>query len=349
LKVQVIMPKDETKNSTTTQQIIEALLNTQKPFSPKYLHRFSDITPEFLAELKKVWPQVSADRRANLLSDLEELAEADTLVCFDDISRFALKDSDPRPRAAAIRLLWECNDPKLIPSFLDMAENDPDEVVRASACSALGLFVYLGELEEIPENLYHKLENTLLKIAKGKDAPLVRRRALESLGYSGREEVSDLIKDAYNHKDHQWISSSLFAMGRSANEQWAKSVLRVMSSDDKDIQFEAIRAAGELELSEARDPLLEILEEANDLDEDIRLATIWSLSQIGGQGVREALEAILENIDDDEEAESIENALDNLSFTDGGGFFEMIDLEIDENDIDESDSPLKKPKHPKHK
>jgi HEAT repeat protein len=66
--------------------------------------------------------------------------------------------------------------------------------------------------------------------------------------------------------------------------------------------------------------LLELLE---DPDLDVRLAAIWALSQVGGKGVRKALENLLETRDDDEEADQIEKALENLDFTE-----EMRDLAL---------------------
>jgi len=78
------------------------------------------------------------------------------------------------------------------------------------------------------------------------------------------------------------------------------------------VRAEAAGAAGELEINEAVPRLLEMLDED---DEDIRAAAIWSLSQIGGEGVRESLEDMLDEIEDDDEAELIENALENLTLT----------------------------------
>ena len=174
------------------EQVIKALLDNTNPFSPTYLHRFSDLSPADVIELKKIWPNIETERRASLLKDLEELNNHDTLVCFDEISRIALKDTDPRVRAVGINLLWECDDNHLAPIFIEMMHHDPDEVVRATAASALGMFVYLGELEEIPSQLFSKVETALLEAMKHKDSSLVQRRVLESLGFSSRDEVRPL-------------------------------------------------------------------------------------------------------------------------------------------------------------
>ncbi len=319
------------KKNVSLQQVLTALLDEQNVFPPAYLHQFSDLEGANLESLRSVWPQVKAHRRLGLLEDLEELAEADTLVSFDNVARMALQDPDPRVRTVAIRLLWEDEDPRLAPIFIEMMEHDEDAGVRAAAAAALGLFVYDGEVEEIPAETLHQVEDSLLRVlgnprtSPGPDAPLVRRRALESLGYSGREEVPGLIQAAYDSTDTDWIASALFAMGRSADEAWAPEVLRMLRHPKANVQIEAVRAAGALSLERARRTLLDLLEEEAQ-DSELRAAIFWSLSQIGGEEVRETLETILEETEDDEEAEILEDALDNLSFTEDTGLYGLFDF-----------------------
>jgi HEAT repeat protein len=321
------------------QKVVEALLDDGTPFSARYLHIFSDITPTDLNILMKNWPKISNKRKQTLLEDLEELSETDTLSNFDDLARPLLKDIDPQVRIQAIRLLWENEDAKLALIFLQMLNEDEDAEVRAAAANALGLFVYQGELEKIPQELHHRIENDLLKAATSAKETLVRRRALESLGYSGREEVIPLIEAAYNEKNPDWVVSSLFAMGRSCDERWKKQVLSKLHASDEDVRSEAIHAAGELELASARPVLLDILEDEE--DPEIRRELIWALSRIGGEGVRGRLEELLEVETDDEEADFIEEAMDNLTFTEDMAHFDLIDLDpnadLHEEEVDEED------------
>lgn len=307
-------------------QVIADLIDNSMPFSPTHLHRFSDLDPSDLAAVRLAWPQVAVERRLSLLEDLEDLAETDTLVSFDDLARFALEDGDPRVRAVAIRLLWESEDARLISVFTKMMRSDPDETVRATAAGGLGLFVYLGEVEDIPEEKLKQVEESLLSVYQGQDRPLVRRRALEALGYSSREEVPAILEKAFSSGDKDWMASALFAMGRSADERWEKQVLAMLDHPEPDVMLEAIRAAGELELNEARKPLLELVRENEDLDVELRSAAIWSLSQIGGEGVRELFEKLAENTEDEDEEFIIEEAIDNLNFKEGTGGLGMFDL-----------------------
>ena len=319
--------------------VADALLDNGTPFPPRYLHRFSDIAPEDLTLLLKVWPQITTKRKHSLLEDLEELAEADTLTSFDDLAHPLLKDADPQVRIRAIRLLWESEDAKLVPIFLKIMNEDPDTEARAAAANALGLFVYQGELEKIPAELHHRIEDNLLKVLASSKETLVRRRALESLGYSGRDEVIPLIEAAYHDKDPDWVVSALFAMGRSSDERWKKQVLSKLHAPDEDVRSEAVHAAGELELAAARPILLDSLEDEE--DSELRRELIWALSKIGGEGVRDKLEEILEAEEDDEEADFIEEAMDNLAFTEDMAPFDLFDLDPDaqmhEDDLDNAD------------
>ena len=307
-------------------QIIVELLDTSKPFSPTHLHRFSDIDPADLAALHIAWPNMDPERRINLLQDLEDLADTDTVVSFDDLARFALEDPEPKVRGVAIRLLWETNDEKLIPIYIKMMKTDPDELVRAGAATGLGLFVFLGELEEIQGPNYKKVFTSLLAVYHGQDKPIVRRRAVESLGFSSHEEVPAIIKEAYASPDKDWQASALFAMGRSADERWEKQILAKLDSPEADVQLEAVRAAGELELQSARKTILDLLKKPEELDVDLRGAAVWAISQVGGQGVRERLEKLAEAADDEDESYFIDEALDNLDFKEGVGSFGIMDM-----------------------
>ncbi len=300
------------------QTVLDALLDDNTPFPASYLHEFSDITPANLDSLLKIWPKVSERRKHTLLEDLEDLAETDTLTSFEDLARPLLKDVDPYVRIQAIRLLWESEDKKLVPIYLNFLRDEENAEVRAAAANALGLFIYLGELEKIPSEVHHEIEDSLLSLVNSKDNTLVRRRALESLGYSGREEVVPLIESAYQKKDPAWVTSALFAMGRSSDERWKKQVLSQLRSPDQDIRSEAIVAAGELELAAARPIMLDLLNDEDDLQ--IRRSLIWALSKIGGPGVRDKLDELTELEEDDEEAEFLEEALENLSFTEDAQF-----------------------------
>lgn len=313
------------KKNIPFQQVLAALLDEQNPFPPAYLHHFSDLEGADLKAFRSVWPQVKANRRFTMLEDLEELSDTDTLVSFDNVARAALEDTDPRVRSVAIRLLWEAEDPGLANTLIDILNTDPDTNVRAAAANGLGKYVYLGEVEEFPAEQLHVVEDQLLKTFATADNDHLRQEALASLGFSSREEVPPLIRSAYESSDPEWIANALFAMGRSADQVWEPDVKRMLHHPKADVQLEAVRAAGELALESTRRILLDLLEEEAQ-DSEIRAAVIWSLSQIGGEEVRETLENLLEETDDDEEMEILEDALDNLSFTEDDAIYGLFDF-----------------------
>lgn len=312
-------------------RVLDALLDNTQPFPPQYLNRFSDLDTEDQEALGAIWLNIETQRRINLLEDLEELLETDTVLLFDEVSQLALKDPVAQVRTVAVRLQAENPKESRARVFLRLAENDSDEFVRAAAVAALGQYVYLGELDKVSQETLHRVEDHLFNIINGKDTDLVRRRALESVGFSSREETVPLIERAYHHKDISWVASALFAMGRSMDSRWEKQVMGNLNSPDPELSFEAIRAAGKMEIQAARPRLLKLLSAYDELDEDVRGAVIWSLSEIGGEGVRKKLEALLEKLDDDDEIEFLEEALENLEFTEDFKLVGMFDIETLKN------------------
>jgi len=94
-----------------------------------------------------------------------------------------------------------------------------------------------------------------------------------------------------------------------------------------------VQASGELALALARPLLLRLLED--EFDEVIAGAAIWSLSQIGGEDVRLYLQNLLDKVEDDDQAALLEEALDNLAFTEDKTLFDLLALDAD--DLDQID------------
>lgn len=315
------------------QKVLDTLLDESKQITRRYLTEFSDIEPASLQSLQEIWPRIELNRKLLLLDQLNALANVDTLVSFDDLGRALLKDDEPQVRICAMRLLVECEDPRLVPIYIDLLTNDEVVSVRAEAASTLGIFVQLGEFDDIPDDVHHHIEDVLLKVLNGKDESPVRRRSLEALGFSSRTEVPVLIESSFNRQDPDWKASAIFAMGRSNDKRWADDVLHMLVSEDRRIRLAAVQASGELALPLARPILLSLLEE--EMDDVISGAAIWSLSQIGGEDVRLYLQNLLDNVEDDDQTGFLEEALDNLAFTEDMAGFDLLAFDADE--IDEID------------
>ncbi|HSO26646.1 MAG TPA: HEAT repeat domain-containing protein [Anaerolineales bacterium] len=318
------------------QELLDALLDVDTPFAARYLYRLSDLIPEDLERLTGIWMQIPDWRRKALLEDIEMLGERDTLLSFETLARFALEDPQPQVRKPAVRALWVYEQPRLIPILLQMLEHDPDDSVRATVAGALGQFVYLGEIEEIPAETLHTIEDRLLKLYRNSpENPTTQRKAVEALGYSSRAEVLPLIEAASRQESAEWQTSALIAMGRSADSRWEPYILERLSSPLAVLRTEAARAAGEIEIEAAVPQLIKL---AASQDKALASASIWSLSQIGGRGVRQALERLYRATRDDAQAEFLENALDNLAFTEGVEGFTLFDVSSEESEAAEADA-----------
>ncbi|MCS6909952.1 MAG: HEAT repeat domain-containing protein [Anaerolineales bacterium] len=322
--------------------VLEQLRDDTHTLPARALYQFSDLSKQDLVALEATWPHVSVERRRSVIHDLGEIAEANFEVRFDQVFRMALEDEDAEVRAAAIMNLWEEEAPDLIAPFLDLMQKDPGVKVRAAAASALGRFVYLGEIEEIPEKQLRRIEDALLATITGNDDLEVRRRALEALSFSSRPEVPALIEEAYHSPEQKLRVSAVFAMGRSADPRWGERVIAEMENDDAEIRFEAVRAAGELELREAVPALRRRL---GDPDVQIHEAAIWSLGQVGGPDARAALLSLLDETEDEEEREYIEEALENLAFQDDTLDLPLLELDEDEwRELGDSDDDVPPPR-----
>lgn len=297
------------------------------------LYHLSDLNRDDLEALELVWPQVAVERRRAVMQDLGEIAEANLEVQFEAVFRLAIDDEDAEVRAVAIGSLWESENPALIAPFLERLQHDPAPDVRAAAASALGRFVYLGEVETIPTRPARRVEDALLAVVGGSDVLEVRRRALEAVAFSSRPEIPELITRAHAAPEKLWRISAVFAMGRSADPRWAADVLAELESPDPELRFEATRAAGELELPEAVPALKRLAEEG---DVQVRESAIWSLGQIGGEDARAILLDLAQEADDDER-DFIDDALENLQFHDE---FMQFDLLAAAGDDSQDEDPL---------
>jgi HEAT repeat protein len=118
-------------------------------------------------------------------------------------------------------------------------------------------------------------------------------------------------------------------MGRSLDaERWGAIVLEELAAPSPEMRFEAARASGELELAPAVRKLGELLE---DVDEEVQLAAVWSLGQIGGDKAKHLLLTVLES-DAEHLHEEAEDALAELEFKADNLDLVMFDFEDDDEE-----------------
>ena len=221
-----------------------------------------------------------------------------------------LDDSDAEVRAEAIACLWLDPDPHWIDVLIHKVNRDVHADVRAHAISALGRYVYEGEIAmdegwgspevSIHADDYARVTDFLFGIAQDPEEALeTRRAALEALAFrTGDDKVLDLIAWAYQHKDRRMKVSAIFAMARNGNARWTDIILRELRSTDPEIQHEAIHAVGELSLFEAAEPLMELIRDKS-LPKSLRLLAIYSLGGTGAESAYAFLERLARSRDRD--------------------------------------------------
>jgi len=309
--------------TTSFEQLLDLLSDETQPFPIEGLAELSDMDAELTKRFSNVWDLLSTDRRRTLIHEVGTQADLKIELTFEQVNRIALSDPDSEVRAIAIHNLWECESPDLVPHFLETLKQDPTSQVRAAAAKALGLFVWLGEIDQLSVDLLKQIEEALLDATKEDLEDDVRRRSLESLGFSSHKEVPLLIDQAYQSGDEAYIQSALYAMGRSASDQWQPYIMVEMNNPSPILRKEAAKAAGELELREATESLIELLDYVNF---QVRDSAIWALGQLGGEEAADALLLLLDNTDDKELAETLEEALDHLAFVNNTRDFLLIDF-----------------------
>jgi HEAT repeat protein len=255
---------------------------------------------------------------------LKKLVESED-VFYDNQSTFQayLSDHDPEVRILAIQGLWDYPDPDLIDPLVDIAQRDPDQQVRNRAITALGRYVYEGEMadydydwgeletvireDELPEESYRRVVAFLLEMARDPSVSLDERRfSIEALGFSSDPEIIDLLEQAYHAPDVEMKVSALFAMGRSGLVQWDDYILAELDSPISQIQLEAVRAAGELFLDEATPALLALASSAT--DQNLRHEAIWALGHMTSIEVWQFLDDLTQDPLEDEETRQLADA-----------------------------------------
>lgn len=292
---------------------IEAL-KSGKVLHTAILYGLSDLSDADIKTLEPVWNSLTPAYRRKITRQLAESGEMDYELDYRAVGLFALGDSDPAVRAAAIEVLWVDETLELMHRLIHMASGDQSVDVRAAAASALGRFILAGELGELPEEETRHAQETVIALFNNHNEDvMVRRRALEAISNCGNPMVESAIHQSYNSSDERMRISAVFAMGRTCDSKWEATILKELHSSSAEMQYEAIRAAGELELEKAVPQLGKLV--LSD-DREVQETAIWSLGEIGGSEALRILNALAEVADENEDEElqeAIEEALGNAN------------------------------------
>lgn len=324
------------------QSVLDHLLDSKKDIPQGHLQYYSDLDPKSLRLFLDVWKNVPANRKLLLLDTLTAHLDEDTLVSYEGIGKALLDDTSAEVRARALGLLAESDDPVLVDKIINIFQADTDLAPRLQAARLLGEFVLMGELEELEEDLLHRIEEALISVIRSDETPALRRQALEAFGYSGRDEAVAILESGYEREDPLWVSSALRAMGRSHDNRWNGSVTAKLLDADPRIRYAAAEAAGELNIEAAGPILIQMLEDEEE-DDEVTMAAIWAISQIGGEDARAYILSLLENAEGEDIQDFLEGALENLDFNEELNKFDLLSLDEDDDfsefdeDFDEDD------------
>jgi hypothetical protein len=307
----------------------------QEPDPPRsVLFALSNLHSNALAQLGQIWPTLPVERRTEIVSQLVDMSEADFEVDFGQVFRLCLDDTDPRVRTSAIEGLWEVEDVRLVRPLVRALTEDASDLVREAAAVSLSRFALSAELGHLQPRLAALVWESLWQtVNKAEEDVPVRRRALESLAYFDRPEVSTAIERAYHDEDSTMRVSAVFAMGRSTDEEWSTHILQELDSESPEMRYEAARACGELQLAGAVPRLSQM---TADLDLEVKLAAVWSLGRIGGPEARRVLDICVE-MGDEALGDAAREALDEMDFMEEEIDLDLYSYDSDDDPVDEDE------------
>ncbi len=187
---------------------------------------------------------------------------------------------------------------------------DEPEQLRARAAISLGPVLEQANTDgfedpddvPITERTFHNIQGLLEKVYLDTSAPKeVRRRSLEASVRAAKPWHQEAIRSAYSSGDKQWMLTAVFSM------RWVRGfddqILRALKSDDPEIHYEAVIAAGNWELDAAWPHLVELVNDAHS-PKPLLLAAIGALGSIRPAEALDVLVDLAES-DDEEIAEAV--------------------------------------------
>jgi HEAT repeat protein len=276
------------------------------------LAELSNLAAARLDEFMRSWPALDVAERRRVVQALNDMAEEDVELEFNDVFLRLTTDADPEVRVGALEGLWEDERAGTADLFVRLLREDPDERVRAAAADALGRFALHAALGDLSDRLVTRVRDALADVLATEPAGLVRRRAVGASGYllglEGDSPFREAVRDAYASPEVETRASAIRAMGRAADPAFLETVLAELRSEEPELRYEAARAAGEIADERAASPVIQLLADA---DTEVRLAAIQALGAIGGNAARQALLRLRQR-GDATVVEAVDAALDDL-------------------------------------
>ncbi|MBW1800130.1 MAG: hypothetical protein JRJ85_05305 [Deltaproteobacteria bacterium] len=170
---------------------------------------------------------------------------------------------------------------KIAKALLSIISNgDESEELRGRAAISLGPALELAYIDDlyddddttISEEVFQRIQESLRELFMDADIPKeARRRILEAAVRAPQDWHREAVRTTYGSKDESWRLTAVFCMGyvRGFDEQ----ILESLNSDNPDIHYQAVCAAGNWGLAAAWPHIAELLKSAG-TDRDLLFAAI---------------------------------------------------------------------------
>jgi hypothetical protein len=232
------------------------------------------------------WPRDAGRTFWRILAD-QRASESDRLVAAELAGDFKLINND------------------LADMLLTIAGSaDEPEQLRDRAAISLGPILEQADTDgfedpddvPITEGTFHDIQDSLEKVYRDKSTPkYVRRRILEASVRAPQPWHQDAIRHAYSSGDKEWVLTAVFSM------RWVRGfddqILQALKSEDPEINYQAVIAAGNWELDGAWPHIVELVHDAHS-SKPLLLPSIGALSGIRPAEARDILEDLAESDDE---------------------------------------------------
>jgi len=272
---------------------LETSLRTGLDITEQVAESLSGLDGDQLERFRELWRRLGSDERASLLSRLGEASEENLVLDFAPIFHLGLDDPDPTVRELCYQLSASDAPQELLEQYLRaaVAESDPD--VRIAALEGLGYYTLTAQVDDWPADVQNRMETALVGVLHlpGADQD-TRRAALLSLSFLTTPRSETEIRQAYLQPDLG--EAAIEAMGRNCQDIWIPDLYHELEDDDAVRRQLAAAALGELAEQSSVERLLPHL---RDRDEEVQLAVIKALGEIGGTDAKLALGDLLSSRD----------------------------------------------------
>ncbi len=219
---------------------------------------------------------------------------------------------DDRPSASDLLLATELagdltvSNEELVDALLSLLRSgDKPEEVRGRAAISLGPVLEQADTDgfedadgrPITERTFHTIQESLRRLYMDATVPKdVRRRILEASVRAPQDWHQDAVRAAYSSNDEVWRLTAVFCMRfiRGFDEQ----ILEALESENPDIHYEGVVAAGNWELNAAWPHVAALLNSAA-TEKSLLLAAIDAAASIRPHGALEILAALADSDDKD--------------------------------------------------